>query len=184
MIILVMHMEKPSRKQNRLAEFDYGQEGSYFVTLCTQNRARLFDMEMPVGNDLCVVPGNENGTAHRPCPTKGNLIVHKWIRETENKYPDVTIDKYVVMPDHLHMIVTIQERHAGHSLSDVMRFFKTMTTNEYIRGVKAGILTPFDGRLWQKSYYDHVIRNQQDYNEIWEYIDNNPTKWIMMHEKP
>ena len=200
MIILVMHMEKPNRKQNRLAEFDYGQEGSYFVTLCTQNRARLFDMEMPVGNGLCavpdndlcvvpdndlyVVPGNENGTAHRPCPTKGNLIVHKWIRETENKYPDVTIDKYVVMPDHLHLIVTIKERHAGCSLPDVMCFFKTMTTNEYIRGVKDGILLPFDGKLWQKSYYDHVIRNQQDYNEIWEYIENNPAKWIIMHEKP
>ena len=180
----VINMEKPSRKQNRLPGYDYSQEGSYFVTLCTHNRARLFEMETPVGNDLCVVPDNENGTAHRPCPTVENQMIHRWIRETENKFPDVAIDKYVVMPDHLHMIVTIQERHAGHSLSDVMRFFKTMTTNEYIRGVKAGILTPFDGRLWQKSYYDHVIRNQQDYNEIWEYIDNNPTKWIMMHEKP
>ena len=62
MIVLVMYMEMPNRKQHRLAEFDYGQEGSYFVTLCTQNRARLFDMEMTVGNGLCVVPGNENGT--------------------------------------------------------------------------------------------------------------------------
>ena len=62
-------------------------------------------METPVGNDLCVVPGNENGTAYRPCLTKGNLIIHKWIRETENKFPNVTIDKYVVMPDHLHLIV-------------------------------------------------------------------------------
>ena len=177
-------MEKPSRKQNRLPDYDYSQEGSYFVTLCTHNRARLFEMEMPVGNDLCVVPDNENGTAHRPCPAGENQIIHKWIRETENKFPDVTIDKYVVMPDHLHLIVTIQERHAGQSLPDVMRFFKTMTTNEYIRGVKTGILTPFDGKLWQKSYYDHVIRNQQDYNEIWEYIENNPVKWIMMHEKP
>ena len=185
-------MEQPSRKQNRLPDYDYGQEGSYFVTLCTHNRARLFEMETPVGNDLCVVPNNdlcvvpdnENGTAHRPCPTKGNLIVHKWIRETENKFPDITIDKYAVMPDHLHLIVTIKKWQAGCSLPDVMRFFKTMTTNEYIRGVKNGTLTPFDGKLWQKSYYDHVIRNQQDYNEIWEYIENNPAKWIMMHEKP
>ena len=177
-------MGKPSRKQNRLPDYDYSQEGSYFVTLCTHNRARLFEMEMPVGNDLCVVPDNENGTAHRPCPAGENQIIHKWIRETENKFPNVTIDKYVVMPDHLHLIVTIKERHAGCSLPDVMCFFKTMTTNEYIRGVKDGILLPFDGKLWQKSYYDHVIRNQQDYNEIWEYIENNPAKWIIMHEKP
>ena len=189
----MINLEKPSRKHNRLPDYDYGQEGSYFVTLCTQNRARLFKIETPaVGNDLCVVPdndlcvvlGKESGTAHRPCPAKGNSIIHKWIRETENKFPNVSIDKYVVMPDHLHLIVTIRERQAGRSLPDVMQFFKTMTTNEYIRGVKDGALTPFHSKLWQKSYYDHVIRNQQDYNEIWEYIENNPTKWIMIHEKP
>ena len=164
-------MEMPNRKQNRLTEFDYGQEGAYFITLCTQNRARLFQMELPVGNGLCAVP-------------EGNAIIHKWVRETERKFPNIAIDKYVIMPDHLHLIVTIKERHAGRSLPDVMRFFKTMTTNDYIRGVKDGTLTPFDGKLWQKSYYDHVIRNQQDYNEIWQYIENNPTKWIMMHERP
>ena len=189
-------MEIPQRKQNRLSEYDYGQEGAYFVTLCTQNRSRLFQMELPVGNgkrhDTQVVPygaipdgvGGGNGTTHRLCPTAGNAIIHKWVQETENKFPNIAIDKYVIMPDHLHLIVTIKERHAGRSLPDVMRFFKTMTTNEYIRGVKDGTLTPFDGKLWQKSYYDHVIRNQQDYNEIWQYIENNPTKWIMMHERP
>ena len=187
-------MEMPNRKQNRLTEFDYGQEGAYFVTLCTQNRARLFQMVAPdVGNDLCVIPhgpcavpegaDDRNGTTRRSCPTEGNAIIHKWVRETERKFPNIAIDKYVIMPDHLHLIVTIKERHAGRSLPDVMRFFKTMTTNDYIRGVKDGTLTPFDGKLWQKSYYDHVIRNQQDYNEIWQYIENNPTKWIMMHEK-
>ena len=176
----------PSRKQNRLPDYDYAQEGAYFVTLCTHNRARLFVMENPyvVGNDLCVVPQISKptqGTAHRPFPTVGNQIIHKWVREVENKFPNVVIDKYVVMSDHLHLIVTIKERHIGRSLPDVMRFFKTMTTNEYIRGVKNSELQPFEGKLWQKSYYDHVIRNQQDYNEIWEYIENNPTKWMLLH---
>ena len=167
-------MEIPNRKHNRMDEFDYGQEGAYFVTLCTQNRARIFQMELPVGNGLCAVPKTH---------TAGNSIIHSWLKETERKFPNIAIDKYVIMPDHLHLIVTINERHAGRSLPDVMRFFKAMTTNEYIRGVKDGVLTPFDGKLWQKSYYDHVIRNQQDYNEIWQYIENNPTKWIMMHER-
>ena len=132
-------MEIPQRKLNRLSEYDYGQEGAYFVTLCTQNRPRLFQMELPVGNGLCAVPdgvGGGNGTTHRSCPTAGNAIIHKWVQETENKFPNIAIDKYVIMPDHLHLIVTIKERHAGHSLPDVMRFFKTMTTNDYIRGVK------------------------------------------------
>ena len=119
MIALVKNMEIPNRKQNRLAEFDYGQEGAYFVTLCTQNRARLFQMELPVGNGLCAVPegaDDRNGTTRRSCPTEGNAIIHKWVRETQRKFPNIAIDKYVIMPDHLHLIVTIKERHAGRSL--------------------------------------------------------------------
>ena len=173
----------PERKDNRLPQFDYGQEGCYFITICTQNRQRIFAIESAVGNDLCVVPqGNDEGTAHRPFPTNmQNQIIHKWMTETQRKFNNVSIDKYVIMPDHLHLIVNIKERHAGRSLPDIVRFFKTMTTNEYIRGVKKGMLPPFNKKLWQKSYYDHVIRNQQDYNEVWEYIENNPVKWMLMH---
>ena len=112
-------MEMPNRKQNRLTEFDYGQEGAYFVILCTQNRARLFQMELPVGNGLCAVPegaDDRNGPTRRSCPTEGNAIIHKWVRETERRFPNIAIDKYVIMPDHLHLIVTIKERHAGRSL--------------------------------------------------------------------
>ena len=157
-----------SRKPNRLPDYDYGQEGSYFITLCTHGRACLFQMERTVGNGLCAVPYS-------------NQILHKWIMETAHKFPNITIDKYVIMSDHLHMIVTIRERHIGRSLPDVMRYFKAMTTNQYIRDVKQGLLPSFQGKLWQKSYYDHVIRNQQDYNEVWEYIQNNPTKWMLLH---
>ena len=163
-------MDLPSRKQNRLKEYDYGQNGAYFITVCTYNRQPLFQIETPVGNDLCVVPPKEN------------KIIHKWIKETENKYPNMRFEKFVVMPDHLHFIINITERHAGRSLQDAIRFFKTMTTNEYIHLVKEGFLTPFDKKLWQKSYYDHVIRNQQDYDEIWQYIENNPSKWFLTHE--
>ena len=63
-----------------------------------------------------------------------------------------------------------------------MQFFKTMTTNDYIRGVKAGVLVPFYKKLWQKSYYDHVIRNQQDYDEILTYIENNPKSRRIKHQ--
>ena len=168
----VIDMELKERKPNRLGYYDYGQEGSYFVTLCTRSRLPLFEMEPIVGNGLRAVP----------IPPQ-NLIIRKWIRETQNKFPNIAIDKYVIMSDHLHMVVTIRERHAGRSLPEVMQFFKTMTTNDYIRGVKAGVLVPFDKKLWQKSYYDHVIRNQQDYDETWQYIENNPTKWMLVHRK-
>ena len=166
-------MELPKRKPNRLCEYDYSQNGAYFITICTQNRARLFAAELPVGNGLRAVPDGANGFA------LANQIIHKWVKETEHKFPNMSIDKYVVMPDHLHFIITIKERHEGRSLQNAMHYFKTMTTNEYIRGVRNGALLPFSGKLWQKSYYDHVIRNQRDYDEVWQYIDNNPKKWIL-----
>ena len=165
-------MEQKERKSNRLGYYDYGQKGSYFVTLCTHSRLPLFEMESIVGNGLRAVP-----------PPLQNVLIRKWIQETQNKFSNITIDKYVIMPDHLHLIVTIQERHTGGALPDVMQFFKTMTTNDYIRGVKAGFLVPFDKKLWQKSYYEHVIRNQQDYDETWQYIENNPSKWMLVYQK-
>ena len=160
-------MNLPKRKPNRLENYDYGEIGCYFVTLCTQKRQRLFEIDT-VGNDLCVVPQNQ--------------IIRKWIKETQNKFPNIKFDKYVIMPDHLHFIVNITERHTGRSLQDAMKFFKTMTTNEYIKGVRNGLLPPFKNKLWQKSYYDHIIRNQQDFNEIWEYIENNLKKWVLKHK--
>ena len=123
-------------------------------------------MEHIVGNGLRAVP--------RP---PQNLVLRKGIRETQTHFPNINIDKFSIMPDHLHLIVTITVQKAGCSLPDVMQYFKSMTTNDYSRGVKAGVLVPFDKKLWQKSYYDHVIRNQQDYDETWQYIENNPARW-------
>ena len=81
------------RKGNRLKDFDYGTECAYFITLCTNNRRRLFQLE--------------NGSF-----VLSNEIIHKWIKETENKFENCVIDRYVIMPDHLHFIVIIKERHS------------------------------------------------------------------------
>lgn len=167
---MVIKMDLPNRKKNRLDNFDYNGQGCYFITLCTHNKQNFFLIEKDrVGNDLRVVP-------------QQNLIIHKWISETENKFQTIKFEKYVIMPDHLHLIVKITERHAGRSLRDIMQFFKTMTTNDFIKGVKNGKLNPFDKKVWQKSYYDHIIRNQEDYNEKCEYIENNPQKWLLTHK--
>ncbi len=101
-------MELPKRKPTRLKGYDYSLPGAYFVTICTHNREKLFEMEN-VGNDLCVVPFLQNA------------IIHKWLKETETKFDNIKIDKYVIMPNHIHIIVVITERHAGRSLHDVMR---------------------------------------------------------------
>ena len=157
-------MELPKRKPTRLKGYDYSLPGAYFITICTQNRKQLFEIEN-VGNDLCVVPSPQNE------------VIHKWLKETENKFDNIKIDKYVIMPNHIHIIVVITERHAGRSLHDVMRWFETMATNDYIRYVKKGVLKPFNKRLFQKSFHDHIIRGEKDYQKIREYIDTNPLKW-------
>ena len=164
-------MDLPQRKSNRIKHYDYSQYGAYFVTLCTQDRAYLFQMEAAV----------EHGTCNPANSTPANSVIHKWIGETQKKFPGVSVDLYVIMPDHLHMLITLT---LPDCLPDVMHFLKTMTTNEYIRAVKSGLAKPFSQKLWQRSYYDHVIRNQQDYHDIWDYIQNNPAKWMLRHENP
>ncbi len=96
-------MELPNRKQNRLSEFDYGQRGSYFVTLCTHNHTALFQIEHNTPNAKDTLPVQ-------------NLIIHKWITQAQNKFPGISIDKYVIMSNHLHFLVTIKEQHTGRSL--------------------------------------------------------------------
>ena len=144
-------MREKDRKRMRLRDFDYSSEGAYFLTLCLQKKLSLF----------------ENHQAKE--------MVEKWIVEIENKYENVTVDCYVVMEDHVHLILFITEGNQI-SLSEIMKWFKTMTTNEYIRGVRDRVYEPFEKKLWQRSFYDHIIRNDEDLNEKREYVMNNPAK--------
>jgi REP element-mobilizing transposase RayT len=122
---------------------------------------------------------------HPNSPVK---MIEKWLFELVNKYPGVTVDYYVIMPNHIHFILfvdgrthrcapTIDNAGKGASLPEIIKWFKTQTTNEYIRGVKAGLYPPFVKHIWQRNYYEHIIRNEQDLYEIRKYIDENPIKW-------
>jgi len=116
-------------------------------------------------------------------------MVIKWLMETENRFAGTKIDKFVLMPNHIHFIVFMpgghmdqgghvgQGGHIGPPLHEIVGWFKTMTTGEYIRGVKSGLYPPFNRRIWQRSYHDHIIRNEDEYKRIWQYIDENPAKW-------
>ncbi len=130
-------------------------------------------------------------------------MVEKWWKELENKFPTIEIDHYVIMPNHFHGIVVIDHPpdakknvgaalrgrpgdghpHRGApTLGDIVDWFKTMTTNGYIRGVRTEGWPPFPGRLWQRNYYEHVIRNERELNLIREYIQMNPAKWAFDKE--
>ena len=146
-------MELPQRKKIRVGEYDYSQCGAYFVTICTQNRRPI--LSNIVGDDAHIVP------------KRYGQIAEKYLKNAAE------IEKYVIMPDHIHMLIRLEEQGAekrspqASRIANIVRSIKTLTTKE--------IGEP----IFQRSYYDHVIRNQRDYNEIWEYIENNTRKWML-----
>lgn len=156
-------MEYPKRKRLRLASYDYSQPGYYFITICTYVRQQI--LTSFVGADLCVRLSLENIPLH-------------WLWELQGKFPGIKIDIYAVMPDHIHFILVIPGGHAGPPLQEMMKWYKTQTTNAYIRRVKGGGLPPFQKHLWQRGYCDHILRNDADLAETRQYILNNPLKWI------
>lgn len=163
-------MECARRKNIRLKDYDYSQPGYYFITICTHERQMLFSSY--VGAHLCVRP---------PLRRDGNIIV-KWLYELEQKYPHVEIDGYCIMPDHIHLILIMKGGsegaggHAGPPLHEILKWYKTQTTNEYIRQVRIRAVPPFQKHVWQRGYYEHVIRNDVELDEIRQYVQNNPQK--------
>ncbi len=151
-------MELPKRKPTRLKGYDYSQNGAYFVTICTHNRKCLLS-NIVVGEGLCALPQNI-------LTPIGNEI-EKSIHYINDNYIGVKIDKFVIMPNHIHLIVIIDNSggHGNPPLQNIIGQLKSYTTNK------------FGNILWQRSYHDHIIRGEKDYQKIWEYIDTNPLKW-------
>jgi len=107
-------------------------------------------------------------------------MVERTFLETIAQYPNVDCPIYTVMPNHFHAIITISraDMESAPTVSEVVQSFKRYSTVEYTKMVKAGELPPFDKRVWQRSFYDHVIRNRNDYDEIYKYIYENPIRWL------
>ena len=151
--------ELPKRKKNRLENFDYSSCGAYFITICTKDKKMLFS---PVGADSISA-----------------RMVEKTFLETIERYNGVDSPIYVVMPNHFHAIITISraDMESAPTISEIIQSFKRYSTVEYTKMVKNGILPPFDKQIWQRSFYDHIIRNRNDYDEIVKYIHENPIRW-------
>ena len=156
-------MEFSKRKPNRLCEYDYSRNGAYFVTVCTQNRNKI--LSSIVGDGF-------------PVPKPYGMIAEKLIAQISVKYPAVSVDTYVIMPDHIHLLLRIDcgTGNPSPALGTVIGWYKYQVTKQInLSGNTEG------ERVFQRSYYDHVIRNQQDYEEIWQYIESNPRKWSMQN---
>lgn len=151
---------RPVRKSIRLKTYDYSTAGAYFVTVCAQNREPLF--WTAVGADIIRPQG-------LPLSEEGK-IVRQSILQIPNRYETVFVDAYCVMPDHVHLIVCMGRDESG-------RMISAPTLSTVIGSMKRWASRQIGRSIWQKSFYDHAIRNQQDYEDVWEYIANNPLKY-------
>jgi len=169
---------RPRRRSLRLKDYDYSQEGAYFMTVCVQDRRCLFGE---------VIDG-----AVLTSPI-GQIVQQAW-NELPKYYPTVKLDQFVAMPNHIHGIVFIHAPpHVGapfmasHNKQGAIN--RAPTLGEIVRTLKAAStrlirLAGSAGFSWQRNYYDHVIRNETELTRIREYIVNNPLQWALDREHP
>ena len=136
---------KDHRRSIRLRGYDYAQVGWYFVTVCTQDHLCLFGH---------VVDGQMQLT------TAGRMVRTAWDHVPDH-CPCVQTDAFVVMPNHIHAVIVLSPAGSVLPLPDVVRRFKTFTTRQYIVGVRRYGWPAFAGRLWQRNYYEHIIRSER-----------------------
>jgi REP element-mobilizing transposase RayT len=174
------------RRSIRLKGYDYSQAGLYFITICVQDRKCLFGK---IADGVMVL--ND----------AGKMADNEW-GKIPGRFTNVQLHEYIVMPNHFHAIMKIvgatlvvapnnetvgDEKEKGQpqgiaptnakTVGDMVGAFQSIATVEYIRGVKQLGWQPFNGKLWQRNYYEHIIRDEQSYQRISEYIINNPKNW-------
>lgn len=152
----------PKRKPIRIENYDYSTPGAYFITICTTNREKLFWSDR--SGELC-------SPINIPLSDIGKIVDNE-IQKLHTVYDVVSVDKYCIMPDHIHFILSISTDENGRT-----QFAPTIS--RAIKQFKGSVTKQVGKPIWQKSFYEHGIRNQQDYNEIWEYIENNPIKYAL-----
>ena len=171
------------RQSRRKPGFDYSTPGFYFITIRVQNSEMI--LSRVINQKLYLF--------------KAGLMVEKWWKKIPQKFKWVLVDKFIVMPNHIHGILILR----GHSktenssfnlnshdkkkdsplhttnptVSTIVQWFKTMTTNEYIKNIKTNNWKRFDKKLWHRNFYDHIIKNRNELIKIRNYITNNPANW-------
>jgi REP element-mobilizing transposase RayT len=153
-------VDKPSRKPNRLSYYDYSNPGAYFITICTKDHKCLFWTDAATGVAF----------PQRVQLSKYGLIAEEAIGNISVHYPAISVDHYVIMPNHIHLLLQINTDKHGQPVP-------TPAISIVIQQLKGFITKRIGHSVWQKLFHDHVIRGEKDYFKIWEYIENNPVKW-------
>ncbi len=166
-----------------MKEYDYSAPGAYFITICTKDRDCLFG---DIANGQMAL--NDAGR-----------MIDKWWLELMNEFEYIELDEYIIMPNHFHGLIVIVgaplvgalvrvKSRAGTrpapTLGEIIGVFKSITTHQYTLNVTNNNWPRFNGRLWQRNYYERVIRNDGELNAVREYIRNNPLNWALDKENP
>ena len=142
----------PARKPMRLSDFDYTTPHAYFLTICTKERGH------------CLASITSTGVYQ--LKPMGRIAAEN-VETIPTHFPEVVVNQYVIMPNHVHLLLSI-----GCNGVEV-----THSIPVIIQSYKASVSRSVGYSVWQRSYYDHVVRNEEDYRNIWQYIENNPLKW-------
>ena len=156
----------PKRKNIRLKEYDYSTPGVYFVTICTQNRKHLLSKIHTVGA----------GVLDRPLVEllPYGVVADTYIRQMDAHYGCLSVDAYVIMPNHIHLLIRIHDD--GRSGTPAPTKGNTVLAR-FVSTFKRFCNKEYGGNIWQRGYYDHVVRDRSDYDDIYRYIETNPTQW-------
>ena len=162
-------MNLPKRKPTRLKGYDYSTTGAYFITICTHNRKCLFSNIVGAIHEL---PENKL--------TKYGEFAEQIIKILPDRF-NVSIPKHIVMPNHIHLIIEINDDDNNRAVREPPLQYHRSVIDKMVgffkMNVSKKIHITYSDKIWQRSYHDHIIRGENDYQKIWEYIDTNPLKW-------
>ena len=180
-------MDKPVRKDIRLDNYDYSRSGAYFVTICTKDKMCIFwdnnDKYKPIPPDTINVPPVGAHSVRPQIPQHNKKIhlsdigktVKEGLKNINHYYPMAIVDKYVIMPNHIHAIIRIDADYSEDGKGG--RTMCAPTLSLIIKNFKEYVTNQIGFSVWQRSFYDRVLRNEREYRGAWQYIENNPANW-------
>ena len=170
------------RKSPRLVGFDYDSAGAYFVTLCTKDMKCLLSRIELENIRAEEIVGTGVPDCPKTCLTPYGKIADKYIRQLNDFYPHIFVDNFVIMPNHIHILLVIEE--LGQSRTPVPTRANT-PLSQFISTFKRFCNKEYGQNIWQARFHDHIIRNQKDYEEHFRYIEENPIRWELddLYEK-
>ena len=199
---MAFYPQLQKRRSIRLPGFDYTQTGLYFITICVQDRKCLFGEITNGPDEFDGGLGMQDRAPTRGAPTlilndAGYMVEQEWLILPQ-RFPGIKLHEYIIMPNHFHGIIetvgaplvgalsripdNIPTNHSGQiipskHIGQIIGAFKSYTTNAYIKGVKTQNWPEFEKRLWQRNYWEHIIRTPEAYQNISNYIIHNPETW-------